>query len=133
MFYCVQMEVRVPHDADPERLDRLKANEKARAQDLQRDGKWIHLWRVAGRYAAALKRLAAARETTVRELMAKAFNLLLAADRAEHPGEDDPTKGIIFDEAPSARGGAAHRRFVPPSKTETTVSPPASCRQLGFR
>jgi muconolactone delta-isomerase len=92
MFYCVQMEVRVPHDADPERLDRLKANEKARAQDLQRDGKWIHLWRVAGRYAAALKRLAAARETTVRELMAKAFNLLLAADRAEHPGEDDPTR-----------------------------------------
>jgi muconolactone D-isomerase len=51
MLYCVQMEVRVPHDADPERLDRLKANEKARAQDLQRDGKWIHLWRVAGRYA----------------------------------------------------------------------------------
>jgi muconolactone delta-isomerase len=100
------MEVRVPRDADPERLDRLKANEKARAQDLQRDGKWIHLWRVAGRYAAALKRLAAARETTVRELMAKAFNLLLAADRAEHPGEDDPTKGIIFDEAPSARGVA---------------------------
>jgi hypothetical protein len=69
--------------------------------------------------AAALKRLAAVRETTVRELMAKAFNLLLESDRAEHPGEDDPTKGIIFDETPSARGGAAHRRFVPPSRTET--------------
>jgi muconolactone D-isomerase len=51
MLYCVQMEVRVPHDADPACLDRLKAHEKARAQDLQRDGKWIHLWRVAGRYA----------------------------------------------------------------------------------
>ena len=37
MLYCVQMEVRVPHDADPERLDRLKADEKARAQALQRD------------------------------------------------------------------------------------------------
>ena len=24
---------------------------KARAQQLQRDGKWPHLWRVAGRYA----------------------------------------------------------------------------------
>jgi muconolactone D-isomerase len=51
MLYCVQMEVRVPHDADPARLEGLKAEEKARAQVLQRDGKWIHLWRVAGRYA----------------------------------------------------------------------------------
>ena len=51
MLYCVQMEVRVPHNADPERLDRLKAEEKARAQALQSNGNWIHLWRVAGRYA----------------------------------------------------------------------------------
>jgi muconolactone delta-isomerase len=35
----------------PARLERLKADEKARAQDLQRDGKWIHLWWVVGRYA----------------------------------------------------------------------------------
>ncbi len=67
--------------------------------------------------AAALKRLAAARDTTVRELMARAFNLLIKADRADHPG-DDPTKGVSFDESPSARGGAAHRRFVPPYRTE---------------
>ena len=64
--------------------------------------------------AAALKRLAAARETTVRELMAKAFNLLFEADRAEHPGEQDPTRGLMFNEEPALRGGAAHRRFVPP-------------------
>jgi hypothetical protein len=68
--------------------------------------------------AAALKRLAAARGTTVRELMAKAFNLLLAADRAERPGEDDPTKGLVFDEAPAARGGAAHRHFRRPSASD---------------
>jgi hypothetical protein len=67
--------------------------------------------------ASALKRLAVVRGTTVRELMAKAFNLLLAADRAEHAGEDDPTRGIVFDEAPAPRGGAAHRRFVPPGGT----------------
>ena len=36
--------------------------------------------------AAALKRLAASRETTVRELMARAFNLLFEADRTEHAG-----------------------------------------------
>jgi muconolactone delta-isomerase len=35
----------------PARLERLKVDEKAGAQDLQRDGKWIHLWRVVGRYA----------------------------------------------------------------------------------
>ena len=51
MLYCVQMDVRVPHDIDPARFERLKAEEKARAQELQRQGKWRHLWRVAGRYA----------------------------------------------------------------------------------
>jgi muconolactone D-isomerase len=51
MLYCVQMEVRVPHDVDPGRIERLKAEEKARAEELQRAGKWRHLWRVAGRYA----------------------------------------------------------------------------------
>ena len=51
MLYCVQMEVRLPHDMDSAVLDRLKAEEKARAQELQHSGKWRHLWRVAGRYA----------------------------------------------------------------------------------
>ena len=51
MLYCVQMEVRLPHDLDPERIERLRADERARAQALQREGKWRHLWRVAGRYA----------------------------------------------------------------------------------
>ncbi len=30
---------------------RLLAEEKQRAQDLQRQGIWRHLWRVAGRYS----------------------------------------------------------------------------------
>lgn len=51
MLYHVKMEVRPPHDIDPERLERLKAEEKARSQELQRQGKWPHLWRIAGRYA----------------------------------------------------------------------------------
>ncbi len=51
MLYHVQMDVRPPHDIDPERFERLKAEEKARSQELQRAGKWPHLWRVAGRYA----------------------------------------------------------------------------------
>ncbi len=51
MLYCVEMGVRIPRDVDPAVFDRLKAEEKARAADLQREGKWRHLWRVAGRYA----------------------------------------------------------------------------------
>src|SRR3954453_18956667 len=51
MLYCVRMDVRLPHDIDPERFERLKAEEKAKAQDLQRSGKWRHLWRVAGHYS----------------------------------------------------------------------------------
>ncbi len=51
MLYHVTMDVRIPHGADPATLDRLKAEEKARAQELQRAGIWVHLWRVAGQYA----------------------------------------------------------------------------------
>lgn len=51
MLYCVEMDVRVPHDVDQALFTRLKAEEKARAEELQRDGRWVHLWRVAGRYA----------------------------------------------------------------------------------
>ena len=50
MLYCVRMDVRPPHDVDPEHFERLKAEEKAKAQELQRSGKWRHLWRVAGQY-----------------------------------------------------------------------------------
>ena len=51
MLYCVQMDVGVPQGVDPAMFDKLKAEEKARAQALQQEGKWRHLWRVAGRYA----------------------------------------------------------------------------------
>jgi muconolactone D-isomerase len=51
MLFHVAMEVRIPHDADPERIETLKQQEKERAQQLQREGQWRHLWRVAGRYA----------------------------------------------------------------------------------
>lgn len=51
MLFHVTMDVRIPHDADPAVIDRLKAQEKARAQSLQHEGVWRHLWRVAGRYS----------------------------------------------------------------------------------
>lgn len=51
MRFMVRMDVHVPHDFDPVRFEALKATEKARAEDLQRAGKWLHLWRIAGQYA----------------------------------------------------------------------------------
>jgi len=51
MLFHVQMDVRLPHDLPKAEADELKKVEKARAQDLQRSGKWRHLWRIAGRYS----------------------------------------------------------------------------------
>lgn len=51
MLFQVEMDVKIPHGLDPDHLAELKAAEKARAQDLQRDGRWRHLWRIAGRYS----------------------------------------------------------------------------------
>lgn len=51
MLFHVHMTVNIPHDADPETVERRKKEEKERSQQLQRDGIWLHLWRVAGQYA----------------------------------------------------------------------------------
>ncbi len=51
MLYHVRMDVRPPPGIDPAEFDRLKAAEKARALDLQRQGVWVHLWRIAGQYS----------------------------------------------------------------------------------
>jgi muconolactone D-isomerase len=51
MLAMVEMDVRIPLDFDKEESDRLKAREKKRFQELQRVGKWRHIWRVVGRYA----------------------------------------------------------------------------------
>jgi muconolactone D-isomerase len=51
MLFHVQMTVRLPTDMPPAQADELKAREREIAQNLQRDGVWRHLWRIAGRYA----------------------------------------------------------------------------------
>lgn len=51
MLFLVQMQVNIPHTLDPQRAAALLAEEKAFSQELQRDGRWRHLWRVAGQYA----------------------------------------------------------------------------------
>jgi muconolactone D-isomerase len=50
MLFHVTMTVRIPLDADPDKIRRLSEQEHARAAELQRQGKWLHLWRVVGKY-----------------------------------------------------------------------------------
>jgi muconolactone D-isomerase len=50
MLFQVDMQVKIPHGLDAASVDALKAAEMTRAQELQRTGKWRHLWRVAGEY-----------------------------------------------------------------------------------
>ena len=51
MLYHVRMDVCPPHGIDPAEFDKLKAEEKAKAQELQHEGKWVHLWRIAGQHS----------------------------------------------------------------------------------
>jgi muconolactone D-isomerase len=51
MLFMAEMEVRLPPDMDPAQATQLKEAEQAYSQAAQRDGRWLHLWRVAGRYA----------------------------------------------------------------------------------
>jgi muconolactone D-isomerase len=51
MLFCVEMKVEIPETLDTQRVESIKAAEKARAIELQRAGKWPHLWRVAGQYS----------------------------------------------------------------------------------
>lgn len=51
MLFAVRMDVAIPSDLDPEiRADTL-AREKAYSQELQRAGKWPHIWRLVGQYS----------------------------------------------------------------------------------
>lgn len=51
MLFCVKMTVNIPLDMDPAVLDDIKTREKNRAIDIQKSGKWPHLWRVTGKYS----------------------------------------------------------------------------------
>lgn len=51
MLFHVKMIVKLPVDMDPGKAFKLKADEKELAQGLMREGKWRHLWRIAGQYA----------------------------------------------------------------------------------
>lgn len=51
MRFHVRMDVHIPADLNPGTRDELVGREKAYSQELQRQGKWPHIWRVVGEYA----------------------------------------------------------------------------------
>lgn len=51
MLYLVRMDVTIPTELPQAETEAAKEQEKALAQDLQRDGRWLHLWRVVGMYS----------------------------------------------------------------------------------
>jgi muconolactone D-isomerase len=51
MLFHVRMDVRIPHDLDPDVRAEVVAREKAYSQELQRQGRWPHIWRVVGEYS----------------------------------------------------------------------------------
>lgn len=51
MLFQVRMEVNIPLDMDPALTAEIKSREMVYSQELQRSGKWRHIWRVAGEYA----------------------------------------------------------------------------------
>lgn len=51
MLFQVRMDVDLPRDLDPAERDAVVARERDYAQELQRGGEWVHLWRIVGQYA----------------------------------------------------------------------------------
>ena len=51
MLFHVRMNVNLPLNMPAEQAAQLKQTEKELAQRLQHEGKWRHLWRIAGQYA----------------------------------------------------------------------------------
>lgn len=50
MLFMVEMTVNIPADLPVDVADEIKAREKQYSQDLQRSGKWAHIWRIVGEY-----------------------------------------------------------------------------------
>ncbi|GAA3725109.1 muconolactone Delta-isomerase [Spinactinospora alkalitolerans] len=50
-LFHVRMDVHIPRDLEEKvRVDTV-AREKEYAQELQREGRWLHLWRIVGQYS----------------------------------------------------------------------------------
>ena len=51
MLFQVQIAIKIPHGMAKAEVETLSAAEIEQVKQLQRDGKWLHIWRVAGKWA----------------------------------------------------------------------------------
>ncbi|MGO6695623.1 muconolactone Delta-isomerase [Rhizobium johnstonii] len=51
MLFQVRMDVSIPLDLASEETADIIAKERTYSQELQRSGKWRHIWRIVGEYA----------------------------------------------------------------------------------
>ncbi len=51
MLFLVRMDVHPPLDMPAEQFAEIKAREKKYSLDLQRQGRWPHIWRIVGQYS----------------------------------------------------------------------------------
>jgi muconolactone D-isomerase len=51
MLFHVRIKVTIPANVERETVERLGKLEHERAAELQRTGKWKHLWRLVGHFA----------------------------------------------------------------------------------
>ncbi|ENV45436.1 muconolactone Delta-isomerase [Acinetobacter schindleri] len=51
MLFHVRMDVNIPRDLQEAQVNEIKAVEKAYSQELQRQGRWRHIWRITGQYS----------------------------------------------------------------------------------
>jgi muconolactone D-isomerase len=51
LLFHVEIIVKIPQDVQSEKIQALSAAEVERAKTLQRQGKWLHIWRIVGKWA----------------------------------------------------------------------------------
>lgn len=51
MVYVVEMDVKIPESWSEEKIADYIKREKECSQKWQQSGKWVYLWRVAGKYS----------------------------------------------------------------------------------
>lgn len=51
MIYVVEMDVKIPESWSEDKIQDYITREKETSQGWQKSGKWIYLWRVAGKYS----------------------------------------------------------------------------------
>lgn len=51
MLFHVRMDVHLPHDLPSDTRADIVSREKEYSHELQRAGKWPHLWRIVGKYS----------------------------------------------------------------------------------